>query len=66
MNRSHPSTLVAWEDISDIKHKIRSTLTKSIKLENLAKTFMETAVELRMEITSELDRLDEMINKQEE
>ena len=55
---------VDWNDISDVKHKIRHSLTAAIKIENYAKQLMEAAVGLRMEITAELDKLDDMVNKE--
>ena len=55
---------IDWDDIGDIKHKIRHSLTAAIKMENFAKQMTETAVGLRMDITAELDKLDDIMNKE--
>ena len=56
---------VDWSDIGDIKHKIRNSLVKAVKLENLAKQSQVAAMELREEISGEIDKLDDIINKQD-
>ena len=58
---------IDWEDIGDIKHRIRHSLTKAVKIEIMAKEagkVVAMAQELREEIQGEIDKLDEIINKQ--
>lgn len=50
---------IDWKDLGDIKHRIRHSLTKAIKIELMAK-------ELREEIAEEVNKLDEIIDKQGE
>jgi len=60
---------VTWDDIGDIKHRIRRSLTKAVKIELMAKEAakVETmARELREEIQAEVQKMDDIINAQEE
>lgn len=59
----NPSDKVPWKEIGECKHKIRHSLTKAVKLENLAKQIMLSAAELRIEVKAELDNMDEIIEK---
>lgn len=55
---------IDWKAIGDIKHRIRRSLVKAVKIENLAKQLKDSAIELREETALELNKLDEMIDKQ--
>lgn len=52
-----------WEDVGEIKHRIRHSLTAVIKIENLSKQLTQASQQLQEEVKQELDKLDRMVDK---
>ena len=54
---------VPWKEIGECKHKIRQSLTATIRMENSARILLDSAQSLRKDIVDELNKMDDIINK---